>query len=195
MTLLPLIQSDLHRYCGRTGLKWFVAEYIMTPRFRWLVALRVCQSLRQLSSVQNKRRWRMPYLVSRLWLGLAIRKHLVEATPGTRIGYGLSLGKHYGSTIFNGKCVIGNNCNIAHNVTIGTIPVGERKGAPRLGDRVWVSPGAIVVGGITIGDGAVIGPGAMVNFDVPPNAVVLGNPGKVVSMRGSDGYCIRKWEG
>jgi len=44
------------------------------------------------------------------------------------------------------------------------------------------------VGRVTIGHDALIAPGAYVNFDVPSMAVVLGNPGKVVSMTGSHGY-------
>jgi serine O-acetyltransferase len=47
---------------------------------------------------------------------------------------------------------------------------------------------AIIVGKVTIGIEALIAPGAFVNFDVPAKAVVLGNPGKVVSKVGSAGY-------
>ena len=47
---------------------------------------------------------------------------------------------------------------------------------------------AIVVGKITIGNDALIAPGAYVNFDVPCGSVVLGNPGKIVSQKGSAGY-------
>ena len=49
----------------------------------------------------------------------------------------------------------------------------------------------IIVGGIHIGNSALIAPGAYVNFDVPENAVVLGNPGKIVSSKGSDGYVTK----
>ncbi len=50
---------------------------------------------------------------------------------------------------------------------------------------------AIIVGKVTIGHDALIGPGAYVNFDVPSMAVILGNPGKVVSNAGSIGYVNR----
>lgn len=37
-----------------------------------------------------------------------------------------------------------------------------------------------LVGGVKIGDNVLIAPGAFVNFDVPPNSVVIGNPGKII---------------
>jgi serine O-acetyltransferase len=46
----------------------------------------------------------------------------------------------------------------------------------------------VIVGKVTIGHDALIAPGAYVNFDVPSMAVILGNPGKVVSTAGSKGY-------
>ena len=83
---------------------------------------------------------------------------------------------------------LGSNVNIAQGVTIGAESRGPRKGAPTLEDRVWVGANAIVVGRITIGSDALIAPGAFVNFDVPSRSIVLGNPGKIVSQSGSEGY-------
>jgi serine O-acetyltransferase len=45
-----------------------------------------------------------------------------------------------------------------------------------------------VVGGITIGNDVLIAPLSFVNFDVPDNAVVAGNPAKIISHKGSEGY-------
>jgi serine O-acetyltransferase len=84
--------------------------------------------------------------------------------------------------------VLGSNVNIAQGVTIGAASRGARKGAPTLGNRVWVGANAVIVGRVTIGDDALIGPGAYVNFDVPAMSIVVGNPGQVVSQSGSVGY-------
>lgn len=81
-----------------------------------------------------------------------------------------------------GKCtIIGNDafiCTGSHNIyspdfalTLGRIQIG---------DYVWVATGAVILPGVRIGDGAVIGAGAVVSRDVPANAVVVGNPGRVV---------------
>ena len=53
---------------------------------------------------------------------------------------------------------------------------------------MWVGAHAILVGKIEIGPEALIAPGAYVNFDVPARSVVLGNPGQIVSDKGSEGY-------
>lgn len=88
----------------------------------------------------------------------------------------------------------GANVNIAQGVTVGRIFKGMRAGAPVIGDRVWIGANAVVVGGITVGNDSLIGPGAFVNFDVPEKATVLGNPGKVVSYTGSGDYINNVWE-
>lgn len=52
-----------------------------------------------------------------------------------------------------------------------------------IGKHVVIFAGAIVLPGVTIGDGAVIGAGAVVTKDVPPWAVVVGNPARVIQYR------------
>lgn len=55
-----------------------------------------------------------------------------------------------------------------------------------VGDNVWVGGGAIILGGVSIGENAVIGAGSVVTKDVPANAVVVGNPARVVRTVGPD---------
>lgn len=114
-------------------------------------------------------------------------KYGFDISPNTRIGPGLFIG-HFGGVVISPYAVLGANVNIAQGVTIGAESRGDRKGAPTLEDRVWVGANAIIVGRITIGHDTLIAPGAYVNFDVPPMAIVLGNPGKIVSHSGSVGY-------
>ncbi|TMV88740.1 CatB-related O-acetyltransferase [Thioclava sp. BHET1] len=52
-----------------------------------------------------------------------------------------------------------------------------------IGPDVWLGFGAMVLPGVTIGAGAIVGAGAVVAHDVPPYAVVAGNPAQVVRMR------------
>jgi len=92
------------------------------------------------------------------------------------IGDGLILPHGVNITI-NNRATIGAHCTIYQGVTVGVIANGKRKGEPCIGDNVVLGPNAVVVGGINVGDGAVIAGNAFVNFDVPADAIVIGNPG------------------
>lgn len=60
------------------------------------------------------------------------------------------------------------------------------KGDIKIGNDVWIGDGVRVLSGVTIGDGAIIGAGAVVSKDIPPYAVVVGNPGEIVKFRFED---------
>ncbi|MGL4985592.1 MAG: CatB-related O-acetyltransferase [Treponemataceae bacterium] len=62
----------------------------------------------------------------------------------------------------------------------------ERRGDTIIGDGVWIGMRAMIMSGVTIGEGAVIGAGAIVTKDVPSYAIVGGNPAKVIKNRFSD---------
>ena len=108
----------------------------------------------------------------------------ISLQPECEIGEGLYIG-HYGMVILNGQARLGRNCNLSQGVTLGCAGRGENRGAPVLGDRVYVGTNAIVIGRITVGDDAAIGAGAVVTKSVPARAVVAGNPARVLSYRGS----------
>lgn len=60
----------------------------------------------------------------------------------------------------------------------------ERLSTPvRIGDDVWIGFGAVVLSGVSVGDCAIVAAGAVVRDDVPPNAIVAGNPATVVAQR------------
>ena len=64
-----------------------------------------------------------------------------------------------------------------------------------IGDCVWFGNKVTVLGGVTIGEGAIIAAGAVVTKDVPPLAIVGGNPAKVIKYRNADHYFKLKAEG
>lgn len=88
--------------------------------------------------------------------------------------------EHINGIVINPLVSIGDNCNIYNGVTIGLEKRGKRKGVPTIGNEVWIGANACIVGKINIGNNVLIAPGAYVNFDVPDNSIVVGNPGKVI---------------
>lgn len=87
-----------------------------------------------------------------------------------------------------GGIVIGDGSLIGHNVVLATInhdldPKNNRKNhyAPiTIGNHVWIGANVTVLAGVTIGDWAVVGAGAVVTRDVPPGTVVGGVPARVI---------------
>jgi hypothetical protein len=77
--------------------------------------------------------------------------------------------------LINSKTIIGENCYLSHNITIGETKRGKLKGSPTFGKKVWIGPGAVIVGSVVIGDNVLIAPLCYVNIDVPSNSIVMGN--------------------
>jgi serine O-acetyltransferase len=107
---------------------------------------------------------------------------------GGKIGKGFYIG-HFGTIIVSRNAIIGENCNIAPGVTIGVTRRGGKKGAPQIGSFVWIGTNSVIVGNIKIANNVLIAPGSYVNFDVPENSIVLGNPGLIKpSIEATKGY-------
>jgi serine O-acetyltransferase len=107
---------------------------------------------------------------------------------GAKVGPGLLLA--HASNVMIGRGVeIGHNCAIYHDVTLGT---GQIPGAPRIGDRVVIYPGARILGGVMIGDGSMIGANCVVTKDVPSNSTILAAPSRVIPNTLSPQ--IRQWD-
>jgi serine O-acetyltransferase len=114
-------------------------------------------------------------------------KYGISIPRTTQIGPGFYIG-HFGDIVINGECIIGRDCNISQGVTLGQSNRGPRKGVPVLGDRVYIGPGAKIVGEVQVGSDVAIGANAVVTSDVPNNAVMVGVPARIVSYSGSTGY-------
>jgi serine O-acetyltransferase len=133
---------------------------------------------------------RLPVLGSLVRAVVVVTRKLVEVLTGIsvypecHIGGGVYFG-HFGPTIIHPDAALGENCNLSQCVTVGGVQSGQFKGAPSIGSRVYVAPNAIIIGKVSVGDDVVIGAGAVVVRSVPDRAVVVGNPARVVSHKGS----------
>lgn len=61
-------------------------------------------------------------------------------------------------------------------MTLGQENRGVRKGAPTIGDEVWIGINSTIVGNVAIGNDVLIAPNTYINRDIPDHSVVFGNP-------------------
>ncbi len=161
--LIFFLKSDLYRYRGK--LKWYliIKDLIWDCRIKYTFWMRITNYL-------SNTKWshillKIPFFLSRIILQHYTHKCSMEIPYNTQIGPGLYI-NHTIGIIISKRAVIGSNCNISQNVTIGYISQGKRKGAPKIGDNVYIGAGAIIIGDITVGNNAAIGAGAVVVKDV-----------------------------
>lgn len=176
-----LIYSDYRRYKAN-GERYSFIIIFFTQGFWATMNFRVSNSL--IRSIS-------PGFFRKIIQGILLINHkLIEIITGinipnvTSVKRGLYIG-HYGQIIINSEAQIGENCNLSQGVTIGEKIGGKRPGVPIIKDRVYIGPNAIIFGGITIENDASIGAGCVVNRDIPTKAVVVGNPCRIISFKGS----------
>jgi serine O-acetyltransferase len=179
---LFLVRSDLYRYHGRVTFSVFLKNLLFTPGFKYSFWMRVVAYFSQHPWLRRSL-YRIPYFV----LMHCTYKYGISIPHNTAVGPGLYLG-HFGGIVVHEKSAIGRNCNISHGVTLGQANRGRMKGHPTIGDNVYIGPGAKIVGRVSVGNNVAIGANCVVTHDVPDNAVVVGVPGKVISLDGSQDY-------
>lgn len=84
---------------------------------------------------------------------------------------------------FGGDGGLSWNCNVLDTAPHDVIIEGKRSSVSQpviIGRHVWIGTGSTILAGVTIGDGALVAAGSVVHKDVPPKALVGGNPAKVV---------------
>ncbi|MBM4332164.1 MAG: serine acetyltransferase [Deltaproteobacteria bacterium] len=174
-----LIKEDVKRYIGsRVFSFWEVIKACyFAEGLLFGVLFRICQAIGQIKNPILRTTLKLIFV----WILYRFCSVIlgIHIDIGARIGKGLYIG-HYGG-IFIGPVVIGDYCNISQQVTIGEGRLGTlRQGLPSIGDYVYIAPGAKIFGKITIGNNASIGANAVISKDIPDNAVVVGNPGRIV---------------
>lgn len=156
-----MFKSDLYRITGKKfSFNSFIKIFLNHHEFRFLLF------------------HRMNNIIGKFFSRIIIKKYGLEIYT-KKIGYGLLLLHPFNITV-NGNAIIGNNCTLCKGCTIGQEDRGKRKGVPVIGDFVWIGANATIVGNISVGNNVLIAPNSFVNFDVPDNSIVLGNPAKII---------------
>lgn len=94
----------------------------------------------------------------------------IELPPAVKAGPGLRI-YHTIGIVVNTETVLGRNVTLRQNTSLAQAAIG---------DNVDLGMSVLVVGPVTVGDGARIGAGAVVVRDVPPGATAAGNPARIL---------------
>lgn len=177
-----LVLSDLYRYTRRCDRRTFMSELSHGESYKLIFWTRTCAFSRRHPLLKF-----LIYPIAKVFWKHYTYKFGISLPYSCDIGPGFYIG-HFGTIIINPRVTFGRNVNISHGVTIGRANRGRRKGTPTIGDDVYIAPGAKIVGELHVGARAAIGANCVVVDDVPNDGVVVGIPGTVVSLHGSEGY-------
>jgi serine O-acetyltransferase len=175
------VTADLYRHKGKCNLREFSWQCLTNPSFRYVFWMRT-------SALLKGRRLLYPVFV----LVRILAKHNeckfgISVPYTSDIGPGLYIG-HHGCIVVSGIAKLGRNCNLSQGVTIGVKNRGKYKGAPIIGNNVYVGPGAKIIGAVKVGNNVAIGANCVVTHDIEDDSVVVGVPGRVISHLGAESY-------
>ncbi len=172
MKKFALIKSDLYRYCGSTSVISMLKMYLKAPGFRLSFWFRLASGHSVASKLAN-----IIYTHYRYKFGIDLSREAI-------VGPGLYIG-HFSGIVVTPGAIIGRNCNLSQNVTIGVPAVKSKNMYPVIGDNVYIGAGAVILGAVKIGNNAAIGANSVVTHDVPEGARVAGAPARVINNRGT----------
>lgn len=188
IVVLARVATGVQRLAGRLARAWFQARTLLLRR--------------QLASA-GTHLWIGPRVEiwnpERIHLGEAVviqRDVLLACDPQGTLRLGDAVHVTQGCVIASGACelTIGSNTIIGEYSSIRNTNHGIARGQPiryqpqtcrpiHIGQDVWIGRGCAILGGVTIGDGAVVGANSVVTRDVEPYAIVAGVPAQVLRYR------------
>lgn len=182
------LQKDIEvflaqEFGGRDSCNGYLLKYLKLLFVQGFVAVLVYRFGASIYLIRN----RFLYPIK---MFLSLVSKIVEVTTGVMLpasvkaGKGLYLG-HLGYIIINGRCEIGDYCQIGPGVVLGTKGLGAI-GVPKLGNNVYVGSGAKILGPVRIGNNVAIGANSVVLKDVPDNVIVAGAPARIVKRHHSE---------
>lgn len=160
------VKGDLYRLCCRTSKSKFLKYFFFNRNFRNLYYHRK----------YNLSTNCIIKFLYRLLHKISYKKSDIELPLSAKIGEGF-LAIHPYSITINSNSIIGSNFTILKGATVGaTKDEDGNSKTPIIGDNVYIGINSTIVGNIKIGNNVLISPNSFVNFDVPDDSIVIGNP-------------------
>ncbi len=168
-----LLKSDYLRYSNDLSFIGRFKTYKMKPGYAWSYWYRKLCYQSSVSYLKPLAFFtRLHFHNVSVKYGIDIPSHIHQIGSGFMID-------HFSCIVIHTDAIIGSNVTIRQGSVIGT----NGRGVPVIEDGVDIGAGAAVIGPITVGKNAVIGANAVVTHDVPANAVVAGNPAKIIRIQ------------
>ncbi len=174
-SLFSLIKSDIDRR-SREKRKAGLFDVMSSSTLKLIICFRICSCIKK--SIALLPLYLFFYLLHKHYehkLGIIL-------PIGTKIGPGLHI-MHYSGIVINERSVIGKNFTIMQCSTIGHI---RGRGTPVIGDNVVVACNCSVIGDVNIGNNVMVGAGSVVCKNIESGATVVGNPAKIVNLKGCE---------
>ena len=169
MGLISFIRDEIAIVRERDPAIKSSMEVLLYPSFKAMIYYRIAHRLYL----------KKHYFWARWISQKSVRRTGIEIHPGATIGKGLFI-DHGAGVVIGETAILGDNVTLFQGVTLGGNGKEKGKRHPTLGDNVMVSAGAKILGSFTIGENSKIGAGSVVLQEVPPNATVVGVPGRIV---------------
>ena len=169
-----LIRKDLARhwfFVNKGNKVSFINKFLLffiNPILIFMVVYR-------LAYISQRNRWPIVRLPIRITYLLFTVLYGNQISLRAEIGGGLLL-VHWGGIVINGQALIGENCTMMHNVTVGF----HQDKAPLIGNDCYFGTGCVVIGDIVLGDRCKIGANAVVNKNFRSDVSIGGVPAKVL---------------
>ena len=170
----------MYRYYGQSG-ESFLRRLIRPAELKYIALFRKA----------GNSRFKPLKAYYTLKLKLMSYKTQIQIPARTKIQEGFYIG-HTGRVIIHPEAELGKNMNIGTGVTIGYENRGARYGAPKFDGNCWIGTNSVIVGNVRIGEDVLIAPLAYVNFDVPSHSIVVGNPGRIITVTDATGEYINR---
>lgn len=173
MTTLTKLKKDYLRYSrSEVSSIRIIRLAFAKPGFRAMCCYRLGHALRKKN---------FPLLAG---LCQRIMHHFCHCyiSVSAEIGPGFLIA-HVGGIVIGSKTIIGSNCDIRQNVTLGgnyNRKDDEGRSQPVLGDGVSIGAGACILGPVKVGANSIVGANSVVTRDVPEMMIVFGIPGRVL---------------